>query len=126
MTQAQQLLKSGLAVLQSEHGEPFRIEGITRDFRLISDGTRVSDDLGLGGFAMSANGILCVARSELESAGIVPKLGMRIIFRDRVWIVNDIDTIPLRWLLAVTVGHPKETGVTTSDVIIVRPRRNTI
>ena len=97
-------------MLQAELGEPFRIEGIAREFRLLSDGTRVSNDLVMGGFAMSANGILCVAKSEFESAGLVPWLGMRVIFRDRVWIVNDIDTIPARWLLAVVVGHPKESN----------------
>jgi hypothetical protein len=111
MTQAQRAHHAGLAELvRLHHGEPFTVDGHARTFTGLVGDIRFSNSPGEGGFLPAQNGMMTVTRDEFETVGIVPKLGMRIVVRDRAFIVTDVAPDPYCWVLTLELASPKSTS----------------
>jgi len=101
MSQGRDLLRQVGPILQQEFAIPFTVEGYSKVFTGLCEEVQHGNELGAGGFKLTADATLRVELSEFAAAGLTPAAGMRIRVYGVPCLVIRVGINDLRWNLTL-------------------------
>lgn len=109
------MIDRGNALRLRVRGISFWLEGHKKCFTGDLVGARVGNTPGVGGFEPEAEATLTVPSEEFTCRGITPHAGLYVTTEDRRWVVESVEPLRGRWVLRLTVSHPKTSDIPTDE-----------